>query len=113
MAQQKIELDLEFTSPYKATRLYVKDGRMFFGLWHPPAITLDGDESEVVVTLGLEGQLDLLAFAVYGDRRLWRVIAQANKIGLPLEEVKVDTVLILPKPQAVSSRAIGVRRETG
>lgn len=97
MAQQRFELDLEFTHPYRRTRLYIKGGRAFFGRWHPFDVQLDGDEDEHVVQEGTEGQLDLIAHEYYGDRRLWRVIAHANRIDFPLEDVRPGTILVIPK----------------
>lgn len=93
----QFELELPFTSPYKRTSLFIKNGRAFFGVWRPIEVTLDGDEEEVIIRRGLEGHLDLVAFTVYGDRRLWRVIAQANLIDFPMEEVVVGRRIIIPK----------------
>jgi hypothetical protein len=90
-------IKLEFTSPYKNTNIYERDGRTFFGLWNPLPVRMDGDEEEVVVRDGQEGQLDLFAYAAYGDRRLWMVIAHANKIDLPLLEVVPGMRLTIPK----------------
>ena len=97
MATVKFELDLDLTSPYRQTKLYVKDGRVFFGRWRPPEITLDGDEEEYIVKQGEDRQLDLLAHRIYGDRRLWWVIAHANKINFVHEEVVVGRKLVIPK----------------
>jgi len=97
----QFELELPFTSPYKRTQLFIKDGRAFFGIWRPLEVELDGDEETVLIQRGLDGHLDLVAFVVYGDRRLWRVIAQANKIDFPLEEVTVGRRIIVPKPTKV------------
>jgi len=99
----KYELEMDYTSPYKATRLYIKDGKAFFGRWKPFDVQIDGDEPEVIVEQGQEGQLDLFAHELYGDRRLWRVIAQANKIDFPLEQVVPKLKLIIPKPEHVQA----------
>ncbi len=97
----QFELELPFTSPYKRTQLFIKNGRAFFGVWRPIDVRMDGDEEEVVIQRGLEGQLDLIAWAIYGDRRLWRVIAHENQIDFPLEEVVVGLRLRIPKPTNV------------
>lgn len=93
----QFELELPFTSPYKRTQLFIKNGRAFFGIWRPLDVQMDGDEEDVLIQRGIEGHLDLVAFVVYGDRRLWRVIAHANQIDFPMEEVTVGRRIIIPK----------------
>jgi hypothetical protein len=109
----QFELELPFTSPYKRTRLFIKDGRAFFGIWRPLDVQMDGDEESVLIQRGLEGHLDLVSYVVYGDRRLWRVIAQVNRIDFPLEEVTVGRRILVPKPTNVRSAllASGVQVE--
>lgn len=95
------ELELPFTSPYKRTRLFILNGAAFFGIWRPIPVEIEGDEEELTIQRGMEGHLDLIAATVYGDRRLWRVIAQANLIDLPMEEVVAGRRIIIPKPSNV------------
>jgi len=97
-----VDIDLEFTSPYKRTQVFLKDDRLFFGLWDPLDVQIDGDEVEVEIQDGVDGFLDLLAHQYYKDRRLWRVIAQANRIDLPLRDVVPGMRLIIPKITHVS-----------
>lgn len=92
------ELDQPFTSRFKRTRLFLGGGQAFFGIWRPLDVQIDGDEETVFVQRGLEGQLDLYATVAYGDRTLWPVIAVANGIEYPPEEVIVGRRLIIPKP---------------
>ena len=111
MAEERrpFELSLSFSDPYKRTALFIDQGRAFFGLWRPPVITLDGDEEEIIVPLGMEGHLDLIAQVTLGDRQFWRAIAQVNRIDYPLEEVKVGDRIIIPKIEKVRS----AYRQTG
>ena len=108
-----IELEQPFSSPYKRTRLFVRRGRSFFGIWNPPPVPLDGDEEQVVVEPGFEGQLDLFADAVYGDRRLWRIIAQANRIDFPLRDVVAGMKLIIPKAARVFAALLATTARQG
>jgi hypothetical protein len=94
---EPFNLKLELTHPYKRTRLFTQRGRSFFGRWRPADVKIDGNEEEYVVVEGQEGQLDILADEKYGDRQLWRVIAHANLIDFPLEQVVVGLKLIIPK----------------
>jgi len=113
MAAKSFELSLPFTSRFKKTRLLVKGGRAFFGLWQPLAVKLDGDEEQILVTMGQEGQLDRVAFEVYGDRTLWPVIAHANQIDLPHTQVVVGMRLIIPKPANVNAALLAtIARQT-
>jgi hypothetical protein len=96
-APQRFELEVGFTNPYKGSKLFIKEGRAFFGRWRPPPVKIDGDEPTDIVTEGLEGQLDSFATKHYGDRSLWRVIAQANLISHIHEEVVAGLEIIIPK----------------
>ena len=107
------EIDLDPVNPYVATALFSKDGKVFFGIWNPPPGRIDGDEKEVIVQEGQEGQLDLLADAEYSDRRLWRVIAQANQIDLPLRDVKPGMRLKIPKLSNVNAALQAFARRAG
>jgi len=101
----RFELDLPFTSRLKATRLFVKGGKSFFGVWDNMSIQMDGDEEEYVVQEGEEGQLELFARRAYGEgnHALWWVIANANQIYFPLEQVVPGLRLKVPKPVHVSA----------
>lgn len=103
MTNRALEIELDFTNPYKQTSVFVKEGRAFFGLHSPLQVEVDGSESEFRVSQGLQGHLDLIADEVYGDRRLWRVIAHANKIDFPHEQVVAGMVLVIPYFDRVSA----------
>ena len=110
MATSKIELALAFTSRFKRTRLYVRKGRAFFGTYHPIDVQMDGDEEQMTVQQGQEGQLDLFAFEVYRDRTLWPVIAEANKIKFPFEQVVAGMSLVIPKAAHVRAALLKLTR---
>lgn len=101
MAERPLEVEVDFTDPYKRTSVFIKDGKTFYGLWNPIEVELDGDEEEYTVPQGLQGQLDLIADEFYEDRRLWRIIAHANKIDFPHEDVVAGMTLVIPKPEKV------------
>lgn len=96
-APQRFELEVAFSDPYKGSKLFIKGGRAFFGRWRPPPVRIDGDEATDIVQEGEEGQLDSFSTRHYGDRRLWRIIAQANLINHVHEEVVPGLSLIIPK----------------
>jgi len=101
MAARSLEVELGFTNPYKRTAVFIKAGRAFFGLWNPIRVALDGDEEQYVVPQGMQGHLDLIANDFYNDRKLWRVIAHANRIDFPHEQVVAGMTLVIPKPEKV------------
>jgi hypothetical protein len=107
------EIDLDPISPYVATGIFSKGGKTFFGIWNPPLVRIDGDEAEVIVQEGQEGQLDLFADSEYNDRRLWYVIAQANKIDFPLRDVVPGMRLIIPKIPNVNAALQAFARRAG
>ena len=110
----RFELEVEFTSRFKGTRLFIRDGQAFFGLWEPLPVDLDGDEEEVEVQLGEEGQLELFALRFYRDKTLWHVIAQANHIDFPFEQVIPGMRLVIPKPGRVrAALLLALSRQQG
>lgn len=103
MAVKNFELQLAFTSRFKRTRLFIKGGRAFFGLWRPLNVKIDGDEEQIIITADQQGQLDRFAFAVYGDRSLWPIIAHVNKIDFPHFQVVTGLKIIIPKAANVNA----------
>ena len=99
--ETQFELDLPFTSFYKETPLYIRDGVAFFGRWRPPTIQLDGDEERVIVDGSHVGDLNRYAYEYYGDASLWKAIAHVNQINYPIEEVVQGLTLIIPKIENV------------
>jgi|GEM_PF-2041550 len=97
----QFELDLPFTSPFKETPLFLKDGKAFFGIWKPPAIQIDGDEKRIKVDLAHEGDLTKYAEEEYGDPSLFWVIGHVNKINYPPRDVVNGLVIIIPKEEHV------------
>lgn len=107
------EVRLDFTSMYRGTRMFTRLGKSFFGIWNPPTVVMDGDEEEITVQRGQEGQLDLFAEQVYGDRALWRIIAHVNGIDYAPEQVVVGMRLKMPKPAKVRAALLQGAAETG
>jgi hypothetical protein len=98
----EFELKLDFTSFYKKTTLLQANGKVFFGLWNPPNIVLDGDEERVRVSERDRGRLDLIADDAYGDREYAPAILIANKLFYVPEDVVPGRVLIIPKMSRIN-----------
>lgn len=101
MTNRPLEIEVDFSDPYKRTAIFIKDGKTFYGLWNPIEVTLDGDEEEYTIPQGMQGSLDLIADEFYKDRRLWPIIAHANKIDFPHEDVTAGMTILIPKPEKV------------
>lgn len=71
--------------------------------WTPPVISQHVDDLQTKVAPGEEGRLDLIALRVYRLESLWWVLAYANDIIDPFEEVTVDRVLTYPTFERVAS----------
>lgn len=56
-----------------------------------------------VVENKYEGRLDLIAYAFYGDPKLWWIIGQFNNILDPITEIVPGAVLIIPIKDRVIS----------
>jgi hypothetical protein len=103
MAQQFFEREPAFDDRFKASRLFIKGGKAHFGIWRQLDVVMDGDEEEIIVQEGMEGQLDTFAQAAYQNRALWPVIASTNLIDFPMEQVTVGRRIRIPKPARVAA----------
>ena len=96
------------TSRYKELR-YFKREIEGIGLriepetWIPPEIPPSQEDFFTKVLPGEIGRLDLVALRVYRLSSLWWVIAFANDIIDPFEEVVVDLILRFPPFKKVST----------
>jgi hypothetical protein len=95
------KLELSFKSRYKATDVYSKDTKIFFGSWQKIEIPWSDFDEEVTVEQKHIGALDLLAHEVYSDSSLWYVIASYNKIYDPMFGISVGDVLRIPEKTRV------------
>jgi len=107
------ELELDLNDRFQRSRVFIKGGHAFFGLWRPLNLVLDGDEDEILVQDGLDGQLGTYAEEFYGDERLWWVIAQVNLIDFPPEQVVPGLRLVIPKSEAVNAALLATVTRDG
>ena len=80
----------------------VKAG-VFLDVNQLPAIPQRLDDEEYVIEPMYENRLDLLAYNVYGNSRLWWVIVLRNIdiIKDPLRDAKAGITIQLPNPETV------------
>lgn len=93
--------EFEPTSRHQLTNVYRRGGRLHFGIFKAPDIKLDGDEETIAVTEATKGNLDILAYNAYGDRRFFWAIGLVNKISNPPDDVVPGVNLIIPKLERV------------
>jgi hypothetical protein len=90
------ELDLPFNSPMKRTTLLQSGGNVFFSVWKPPQILLDGQEKKVRTSERDQGTLDFIAEEELGTRELAWAIAQVNQIYHVPRDVVPKMVVTIP-----------------
>lgn len=95
-------LRVPVTSELVSMDLIERSGVAFFGNWHPPTIPPADDDSVMEVSAAHEGQLDTLAFTLYGDRALFWVLAHRNQISDIQSEVVAGKTLIVPSAATVA-----------
>lgn len=83
---------------FGTTPVYSVGGEVVFGL-RRDSIIADETDSILEVTKPWEDRLDNLAFELYGDPKLWWVIAELNHILDPFTEIKVGTELRIPRKE--------------
>jgi hypothetical protein len=59
----------------------------------------DTDSTELYIQVTSADRLDILASKLYGDQRLWYIIAAANGLGKGSLVVQSDTILRIPNRQ--------------
>jgi hypothetical protein len=59
----------------------------------------DNDAADLYIQVTSVDRLDILASKLYGDQRLWYIIAAANGLGKGSLIVQPDTVLRIPNRQ--------------
>jgi hypothetical protein len=59
----------------------------------------DADSTELYIQVTSSDRLDILASKLYGDQRLWYIIAAANGLGKGSLVVQSDTILRIPNRQ--------------
>lgn len=83
-------------SRFAAQDVYLDGKRLTWGTWNPPVIPSAPTDVYVTVEQPFEARLDLYSHRFYQTPELWWVLAEANAIFFPFEELEVGTVLRIP-----------------
>ena len=91
---------------YAFTKKHIDDsvshGRVRYGRWRPPEVSMDSSTRYVVTAKDI-GRLDVLAWRFLGDVRLWPVIAYVNSIRNQLADMYVDQEIKIPLASSVQA----------
>jgi len=99
------------TSRYRSVKYFQRDTPSVGSYveaesWYPTEIPKSQTDLFTKVKSGEEGRLDLVALRVYGLPQLWWVIAFANDVIDPFEEITVNRVLRYPPIDYVSTNIL-------
>lgn len=83
-------------SRFNRQSVYVQGGEKFWGAWVPPPIPFSPSDTYHVITSVDESRIDLVAYRYYKTPELWWVIAEANGIQFPADELSEGTILRVP-----------------
>ena len=96
-------MNIRRDSPFAQTPvLKDSEGRYFFDIWKPPFEYIPGIGDVIhTVTAADETRPDLIAWRYYRNPRLWWIIAHANKLLHPWNEIVAGTKLVIPPKELV------------
>ena len=93
MAENYIDDRYVFTKQYIDD--FVSPDRVRYGRWRPPKLDMLHYGRSTVKPAEI-GRIDLIAHRVYGDVRLWPIVAYYNGIKNAFEDMYPGQVLVLP-----------------
>ena len=79
------------------------DGRVFFGMFNPPAFPVSPTDTFHTVRQGEVLRLDLLSYRFYNTPELWWVLALVNDILSPFDDITIGSILRVPALRTVNS----------
>jgi hypothetical protein len=82
-------------------RVFSVDGVNFLDAPEEDIMIPQGDDQYVTVKTGEEFRLDKLALRAYGSPSLWHIIARANRIFNPFDELTAGMRLRIPSKRVV------------
>jgi len=86
--------------------VYRESGEMFWGTWIPPEIPFSPQDVYHEVAEKDERRLDLISYRWYKTPELWWVIAEANNLMFPVDDLEIGMILRIPNK--VTLRTLGI-----
>ena len=77
--------------------------RKFWGTWEPIVIPNSPSDRYITITEAMAGRIDLVSYEFYGTPELWWIIAEANGIAFPPDDLAVGDVLRIPSPSTAAT----------
>lgn len=99
-----------YQSRFKMTELLADNGRLRYGLWEPPEITLRGSEPKFNVPPELEHRPDLISKRFYTTTDFWWAIMQVNGILFPIRDLVAGMTIIIPDIREITEALERVRK---
>jgi hypothetical protein len=85
-----------FESRFKMTELLSDTGKLRYGLWEPPDVTIRGSEVIYTVTPEFEHRPELVSKKFYDTTSFWWAIMNVNSILLPIRDMVAGIALVIP-----------------
>lgn len=96
------------TSRYKNTDIYKNpaDNLFYYGIWTIPVIDKQPQDIYYVIEAGGSRRLDKVAQNFYNNYLLWWIIATANDIIDPFDELEVGQTIRIPYLPYIFSKVL-------
>lgn len=98
---RQVAVTLSRFSRLRNQPIYKQNDQLFFGVYNRPILSAMPSDSFHTVVEGENLRLDLLAYFYYRSPELWWVIAVANNIVSPFDEIEIGRVLRIPNPSTL------------
>ena len=83
--------------------LYLGDRDRFWGVWEPVDIPPSPSDQYITVDEAIAGRIDLISYRYYRTPELWWVIAEANALFFPPEDLIIGMILRIPSITTLTS----------
>ena len=91
------------SSRYSNTAIFEDSGEVFRGTYNKIRIEPSSEDKIILVRSEEAGRPDLIALRYYGNPKLYWVIAEANKLMDPINEIVAGMELLIPPERNVTA----------
>lgn len=98
---RQVAVSLSRFSRLQGQPIYRQNNQLFFGVYNRLTFPASPTDTFHTVTQGEELRLDLLAYSFYRSPELWWVIAVANNLVSPFDDIQIGQILRIPNLSGV------------